>query len=1527
LKGNEFLPSLHCALTKHSGPSTKHIKGCYFTAGFAFQDPSATLNVPKLILDHQHQQKSSFFTFRLPATAFKREGKAETSILPAKVQFALDKDRLFDSFRLEFIIKIPFIAPPNPIQEAASLLCQLLFLEEYIQNSNSADLLQEKRKIQTLCSYADKIQLASKASISSRTITGFFPLNLDDADSRDVQIAQRLVFGALFGIDPRVKQYERFNFSLPILSDHDQLRKRPAFKSIFDEIRSNEDFADLIVIRPRRIRKYAADSDSTLDSSTSASDSDIASSTQAVKRHEAIQMLPKVPLLHNFDLESEEFPSLHQSESFKSQPLEFKLPQSADISEPISNAASKSSSNTRRVVFEDVPCKFFLRGNCRAADKCTFSHAAAKALVNQEVIANKNGARPFQRNTVENVKDKFSDAFADQEKSVINGAVVRSDVNKSALEVAAKVASAFQDKHGIIGTDSRSDKINSAPQIVPAQDTSAIGGVASHSGDTNSSIGLAARVAVQPRSSPYSALMPRNLELEWQTSNGNAPFECRILSAIARSPSFPNFYLDKDSLHSPRYLSKIKIGSFHFTQSDYGICFENFFETVHLDDDLKKSHAALEKFRCFYIHLGIGMSLHPYAIHHAFRNRASFLSQSLSKMVQAHSFLAVTYADSLRDALSSESFVDSNILLTCWPQEWSHLRIIIWQEAASTYIVYEPFPDDDNQEIILCLQGQGGGAHYTLLNHWSPSLFHSLKLFLLKNEQSHGASLMSPKKKYGFDLQVVAPESFSILNKGISSEDSAPWPELSEVFSMRESLAPFHHQFEFRTLPDVPSDLIQTPSVWPPLNSAERSAASLFPQPCKQSGRFHTCCGSAGNCQCGLSKSLDNIQGCGDSLCHWKSTEDPYHCSHDLTLVAFSEVLRKIELALPRWIQQFDQSAKDKSILAYVTTERLMSIYCTLQHRYAALEDEESIFHMRSSLLSLRLLALEAIKILEASQRTTVFPTPPLPLLRYMIETIELNARASDFDLTLDSIASTQSSDVPIISSNPKYTMERDEECSRALNFVKYIYSLATKRLHSITQEGKMVAIEQLQGLHKQVVRIADTSNNLGHGLSSLSKKRAVCTRSVEELFDSAMIIATELSSLISKIAVAEFPKAPPPPKAGSRPLRKTHAVVIIDPMLLESLCKNIEELLGKDSSSSKSLRKSQQSAQTTFSKSSNPFAPLAHLNEHDDLQSEANPPSGDEDAASSPPKESSNEDDEADEEDDIDLLKPNEAASHEEVIQLRSLAGSTASIYLAEAINVHSKGAPDSFDSAATNTANSEDRDFVNDASQESTGHNHRALFHSHALRDAGLIQPASPRTQNPITPIIYCPRGHQVVTVYRVPSDNLKRKLNKIICSVCLGQIDPLIRAYNCACVTHIVCGKCVQSTSSFSKPPSCRTCTNDLHFSHCTGKTCMLCEAPLSEERNFGFVPPEAAELPFAALAYLRLHLFLKFKLKSFHPPLHPHLHLQARHLPKLSRVSPRPCVTIQGNSPHAQEPWKSLQPRFLVPFCTFICLYKC
>lgn len=60
-------------------------------------------------------------------------------------------------------------------------------------------------------------------------------------------------------------------------------------------------------------------------------------------------------------------------------------------------------------------------------------------------------------------------------------------------------------------------------------------------------------------------------------------------------------------------------------------------------------------------------------------------------------------------------------------------------------------------------------------------------------------------------------------------------------------------------------------------------------------------------------------------------------------------------------------------------------------------------------------------------------------------------------------------------------------------------------------------------------------------------------------------------------------------------------------------------------------------------------------------------------------------------------------------------------------------------------------------------------------------------------------------------MPSDNLRRKSNRIICTHCTDTIPSTVLAYNCPCVSNIVCIRCIKAGNSFPKPPSCTVCVS--------------------------------------------------------------------------------------------------------------------
>jgi hypothetical protein len=226
--------SLQFALSRHSKMNGLKLKGNYFTAGFT---PSVDVNIPDLILEAQAGQKNSCFAFQL--TAITANGPKPTK---AKVTFARQLESLADIFQLEFQVKIPLVITETPAKDFALLVSEILFpplsaLENPPKNKDNivneatfvqrSELLTEIERIESFC-LPLKHTHTEHGLIVNKLLTGFFPLNLEDDEHRDVAICQRLIFAALYGLDLRPRHRERYIFILPVLADKQQLERTPA---------------------------------------------------------------------------------------------------------------------------------------------------------------------------------------------------------------------------------------------------------------------------------------------------------------------------------------------------------------------------------------------------------------------------------------------------------------------------------------------------------------------------------------------------------------------------------------------------------------------------------------------------------------------------------------------------------------------------------------------------------------------------------------------------------------------------------------------------------------------------------------------------------------------------------------------------------------------------------------------------------------------------------------------------------------------------------------------------------------------------------------------------------------------------------------------------------------------------------------------------------------------------------------------------------------------------------------------------
>ncbi len=198
--------------------------------------------------------------------------------------------------------------------------------------------------------------------------------------------------------------------------------------------------------------------------------------------------------------------------------------------------------------------------------------------------------------------------------------------------------------------------------------------------------------------------------------------------------------------------------------------------------------------------------------------------------------------------------------------------------------------------------------------------------------------------------------------------------------------------------------------------------------------------------------------------------------------------------------------------------------------------------------------------------------------------------------------------------------------------------------------------------------------------------------------------------------------------------------------------------------------------------------------------------------------------------------------------------AGSTFSKYAAEARNIDSKHAEDSYESGQNCTPNTQDRAFVDDSSQPSQTPDPRELFFKQALQSIGISN--SPRRSKTAAPnTVYCEKGHKVENLFQVPHDNLKRRqTSNVSCSSCCTVIPADMPAFNCECGSYVLCSKCVEAGSAYPPPPKCCACNNDLHskaFSTC--KNCGKCERVTGKREQIWMCSSKTCKMNFCEMCF--------------------------------------------------------------------------
>ena len=357
--------SLYFSLHKHVHSSARKLKGFLYTACFALQ--KSDLNLQELILHTQKTQDKQCFSFNLPAFS-SAHPKDPAKTVKSKVLFSLDLQSLLDTFMLEFQVKIPPIVSTNPIRDFATLVVELLYPPDQRRSEIPPEFIKNERtRFESYCNPLAHT-LSDKGVIISNLMSGHIPLNLDDSESPDFQICQRLIFASYFGLDMRPGHYQQYKLLLPVLADQAQLKLKPAaFKDLAESMRDTLSSHPGITA-PRRSRQRSrnpSSNSSSSSASTSESESEELFLARSLARNAVLNVLDPVPIPEQHGPEYPHFSTVSYTRH--------------EVSHLF------SAQHTIQGPSEKPLCKFFVLGRCKHGTACQFlhellSHAAMSAF-------------------------------------------------------------------------------------------------------------------------------------------------------------------------------------------------------------------------------------------------------------------------------------------------------------------------------------------------------------------------------------------------------------------------------------------------------------------------------------------------------------------------------------------------------------------------------------------------------------------------------------------------------------------------------------------------------------------------------------------------------------------------------------------------------------------------------------------------------------------------------------------------------------------------------------------------------------------------------------------------------------------------------------------------------------------------------------------------------------------------------------------------------------------------------------------
>jgi hypothetical protein len=374
---------LTLTISKHHNPAAKAF---IYTASFATAScPNDTTDLAATITDlillaqinSETDHKAPLpkgFLFNLPIIV-PGSGHRETS---TRCSFSYDRTSLLGLTTIDFQVKVPPSISISPQEDFALLIVQLFTPRANLSDSEYMALTRPDRVRFAKCCTPRKSVTTPHGDWMDELMFGTFALNFEDADSRDSYIWNFLMFGAVFGLDPRFGHHQQYQLFIPTLQDQFQLDRRPAaMRDAVKMFKANQLLANLMPAKPRRSRPK------TSDATSSGTESESLFLENIARRSEAILILPEVPpedaltALHYPPLDSAQFTHL------------LHIPQ-APAGGPQVTAIAKASSEcpadqTTSLTRFPLPkakltCMSWDRqGRCQSGPNCPFTHNAVAA--------------------------------------------------------------------------------------------------------------------------------------------------------------------------------------------------------------------------------------------------------------------------------------------------------------------------------------------------------------------------------------------------------------------------------------------------------------------------------------------------------------------------------------------------------------------------------------------------------------------------------------------------------------------------------------------------------------------------------------------------------------------------------------------------------------------------------------------------------------------------------------------------------------------------------------------------------------------------------------------------------------------------------------------------------------------------------------------------------------------------------------------------------------------------------------------